>query len=127
MLVVAELVATVVHVVLNAVYLHESILQYCLERLELINKICKFTLFSYVDFPDAYFSVPLSENSLKHNPVVASVSGMNYNFRYLRMPQGLKPATACFINLYVRTDTTKLSLIGRLGVGIWGNLEIANN
>ena len=66
---------------------------------ELINKICKFTLFSYVDFPDAYFSVPLSENPLKHNPVVASVSGMNYNFKYLRMPQGLKPATACFINL----------------------------
>ena len=66
---------------------------------ELINKICKFDLFSYVDFPDAYFSMPLSEYSMKHNPVVASVSGMHYNFQYVRMPQGLKPATACFINM----------------------------
>ena len=66
---------------------------------ELINKICKFSLFSYVDFPDAYFSMPMSDYSLKHNPVVASVSGMQYNFRYVRMPQGLKPATATFINM----------------------------
>ena len=66
---------------------------------ELINKICKFSLFSYVDFPDAYFSMPMSDYSLKHNPVVASVSGMQYNFRYIRMPQGLKPATATFINM----------------------------
>lgn len=66
---------------------------------ELINKICKFLLFSYVDFPDAYFSMPMSDHSLKNNPVVASVSGMYYNFRYLRMPQGLKPATATFINM----------------------------
>ena len=66
---------------------------------ELINKICKFVMFSYVDFPDAYFSVPLSESSLKHNPIVASVSGMQYNYKYKRMAQGLRPATATFINI----------------------------
>ena len=66
---------------------------------ELINKICKFSLFSYVDFPDAYFTMPMSEHSMKHNPVVASVSGMQYNYQYVRMPQGLKPATAFFINM----------------------------
>ena len=66
---------------------------------ELINKIAKFLMYSYCDYPDAYFSVPLSEHSMRTNPVVASVSGMSYNFQYERMPQGLKPATACFINI----------------------------
>ena len=66
---------------------------------ELINKICQFELFSYVDFPDAYFNVPLSEDSIKNNPIVASVSGQPKNFKFLRMAQGLAPATAEFVNI----------------------------
>ena len=52
---------------------------------ELINRICKFELFSYVDFPEAYFNVPLSKESIKNNPIIASVSGQQYNFKYLKM------------------------------------------
>ena len=66
---------------------------------ELINKICQFELFSYVDFPEAYFNVPLSEDSIKNNPIVASVSGQPKNFKFLRMAQGLAPATAEFVNI----------------------------
>ena len=66
---------------------------------ELINKICQFELFSYVDFPEAYFNVPLSEDSIKNNPIIASVSGQPKNFKFLRMAQGLAPATAEFVNI----------------------------
>ena len=66
---------------------------------ELINRICKFELFSYVDFPEAYFNVPLSKESIKNNPIIASVSGQQYNFKYLKMAQGLKIATSTFINI----------------------------
>ena len=41
---------------------------------ELINKICTFRMFSYMDFSDAYFQVPLSEKSLKEN--------CGFRFRY---------------------------------------------
>ena len=66
---------------------------------ELINKICGSKLFSYCDFPDAYFQVPLSDESIKNSPIVASVSGCNTNFKFLRMAQGLRPATATFVNI----------------------------
>ena len=66
---------------------------------ELINQICQFELFSYVDFPDAYFNIPLSKETVKNHPIVASVSGMQQNFQYLRMPQGLKTATSNFIHI----------------------------
>ena len=66
---------------------------------ELINKICQFELFSYVDFPEAYFNVPMSEESIKSNPIVASVSGQPKNFKFLRMAQGLSIACAKFVNL----------------------------
>ena len=69
---------------------------------ELINKICQFEMFSYMDFPDAYFQVPLSEESIKNNPIVASVSGQPYNFMFLRMAQGLKISTAWFIGILNR-------------------------
>ena len=65
---------------------------------ELINKICQFELFSYCDFPDAYFNIPMSEESIKSNPIVASVSGQQKNYKFLRMAQGLRPATAMFVN-----------------------------
>ena len=75
---------------------------------ELINKICTFKMFSYLDFSDAYFQVPLSEKCLKENPIVASVSGLQYNFKYLKMAQGLKIATAWFIgilnNIYAKVS-----------------------
>ena len=66
---------------------------------ELINKICQFELFSYVDFPEAYFNVPMSDESIKSNPIVASVSGQQKNYKFLRMAQGLRPATAMFVNI----------------------------
>ena len=66
---------------------------------ELINKICQFELFSYVDFPEAYFNVPMSDESIKSNPIVASVSGQPKNFKFLRMAQGLSIACAKFVNL----------------------------
>ena len=66
---------------------------------ELINKILTFKMMSYLDFRDAYFQVPLSEESMKNCPVVASVSGLQYNFKYLKMAQGLKIATAWFISI----------------------------
>ena len=66
---------------------------------ELINKICQFELFTYVDFPEAYFNVPMSEESIKSNPIVASVSGQQKNYKFLRMAQGLRPATAMFVNI----------------------------
>ena len=69
---------------------------------ELINKICQFEMFSYMDFPDAYFQVPLSKESIKNNPIVASVSGLPYNFLFLKMAQGLKIATAWFIGILNR-------------------------
>ena len=65
---------------------------------ELINQICQFELFSYCDFPDAYFNIPMSEESLKSNPIVASVAGQQKNYKFIRMAQGLKPATAMFVN-----------------------------
>ena len=66
---------------------------------ELINKICQFEMFSYMDFPDAYFQVPLSEESKKLNPIIASVSGQQYNYKFLRMAQGLKISTSWFIGI----------------------------
>ena len=66
---------------------------------ELINKICTFKMFSYLDFSDAYFQIPLSEDCMKNNPIVASVSGLQYNYKYLRMAQGLKIATSWFIGI----------------------------
>ena len=66
---------------------------------ELINKIGKFSLFSYCDYPDAYFNIPCSENSLKHAPIVACVSGMDQNYKYKRLPQGLKTSCAHFVNI----------------------------
>ena len=66
---------------------------------ELINRICQFELFSYVDFPEAYFNVPMSEESIKSNPIIASVSGQQKNYKFLRMAQGLRPATAMFVNI----------------------------
>lgn len=66
---------------------------------ELINKICSSKLFTYADFTDAYFQVPLSDDSIKNSPIVASVSGCNKNFKFLRMAQGLRPATATFVNI----------------------------
>ena len=66
---------------------------------ELINKICQFEMFSYCDFPDAYFNVPLSDESIKSNPIIASVAGQAKNVKFLRMAQGLAPATAWFVNI----------------------------
>ena len=66
---------------------------------ELINKICTFKMFSYFDFSDAYFQIPLSEDSMKNHPIIASVSGLQYNYKYLRMAQGLKIATSWFIGI----------------------------
>ena len=66
---------------------------------ELINRICQFQLFSYVDFPEAYFNVPLSEDSIKNHPIVASVSGCQKNYKYLRMAQGLKVASSNFVSI----------------------------
>ena len=66
---------------------------------ELINKICTFKMLSYFDFKDAYFQIPLSEDSLKNHPIVASVSGQQYNYKYLKMAQGLKIATSWFIGI----------------------------
>ena len=66
---------------------------------ELINRIAQFQLFSYVDFPEAYFNVPLSEDSIKNHPIVASVSGCQYNYKYLRMAQGLKVASSNFVSI----------------------------
>ena len=66
---------------------------------ELINKICSSELYTYADFSDAYFQVLLSDESIKNHPIVASVSGCSKNFRFLRMAQGLRPATATFVNL----------------------------
>ena len=65
---------------------------------ELINRICSFKLFSYGDIADAYFNMPLSKESLEENPIVASVSGMQTNFQYHRLPQGMKTSTSIFIN-----------------------------
>ena len=66
---------------------------------ELINRIAQFKLFSYVDFPEAYFNVPLSEDSIKNHPIVASVSGCQNNYKYLRMAQGLKVASSNFVSI----------------------------
>ena len=66
---------------------------------ELINRIAQFQLFSYVDFPEAYFNVPLSEESIKNHPIVASVSGCQNNYKYLRMAQGLKVASSNFVSI----------------------------
>ena len=66
---------------------------------ELINKICTFKMLSYFDFSDAYFQIPLTEDCLKNHPIIASVSGQQYNYKYLRMAQGLKIATSWFIGI----------------------------
>ena len=65
---------------------------------ELINRICENKLFSYFDYPEAYFNMPLSQESIKDNPIVASVSGLQTNFQYMRLPQGMKTSTSVFIN-----------------------------
>ena len=66
---------------------------------ELINQICQYELFSYCDFPEAYFNIPLSKETLRNNPIVASVSGLQQNYQYLRMPQGMKTSTSTFIHI----------------------------
>ena len=69
---------------------------------ELINQICQFDMYSYSDFKDAFFQVPFSEKTLKEHPVVASVCGQATNYKFLRMAQGLKTATAVFIGILNR-------------------------
>ena len=66
---------------------------------ELINQICQFELFSYADFPEAYFNIPMSKETMRNNPIVASVSGLQQNYQYLRMPQGMKTSTSTFIHI----------------------------
>ena len=58
-----------------------------------------FEMFSYCDFSDAYSQVPISDETLKNNPIVASVSGLSKNVKYLRLPQGCKTSTGIFISI----------------------------
>ena len=60
--------------------------------LDLLNQCQGFSLFAKFDIPDAYHNIPI----VPDQPIVARVPGHTQNVEYLKLAQGLAPASGIF-------------------------------